>query len=109
LDKVKLKKDAHTLEVTSVRLKYDNDNMLLLSGSKDKYINLFHLTEEFPKNEPVKRIMTGETILQANLFGRGEEYFFDTITKEHSYQVWNSSSLSPIINFKGKNVLFLYL
>jgi hypothetical protein len=64
------------------------------------------LTEDFPRSGPVKRIMTGETVLQTNLFGR-EEYFFDIITKEHSYQIWNSSSLTPIINFKGKNVFFL--
>lgn len=104
LDKVKLKRDAHTSEVTSTRLKVDKlNNLLLISGSKDKFLNLFLINEDFPRCDPLKRINSGETIFQASLFGK-EDYYFDVITKDHTYQVYDSEKLVPIVNFKANNV-----
>jgi hypothetical protein len=106
LDKVKMKKDAHTSDVTSTRLKMDKlNNILLLTGSKDKSLNLFKVNDEFPKCDPLNSILTGETILQANLFGK-DDYFFDIVTKDHTHLIYSADKSIPLVNFKGKNVKF---
>ena len=107
LEKTKLKKDAHKNTVTSVRLRTNqNNDLLLLTGSKDHYLNLYNInSDDFPKSLPLKKINTGVDVNESNIFGR-DQYFFDTISSDNDYKIFNSFDLSPMLSFKGNNDTF---
>ncbi len=81
--------------------------MTLLTGSTDRFVNLFSLMNDndFPRLSPFKRIDTGEKVFETNLFGKNQ-YFFDAISTENNYQIFDSTHNEPILTFNVKKDTF---